>query len=92
MLPNAPGPGAAPEAELVQVWKKPLSDGSVAVVLFNPAGAKQQANFTMREIGLACATGNVMSVWAEGNATSKQSHVTTHIETHDSAGFICSCG
>ena len=91
LLPNDSGAGAAPKAaEPVQLWKKPLSDGSVAVVLFNPADATQQASLSMGEIGLKCASGNVLSVWAEGNAT-KESQVTAHIETHDSAGFICSC-
>eukprot|EP01043_Picozoa_sp_COSAG02_P010632 COSAG02_NODE_378_length_23535_cov_35.310164_3_plen_222_part_00 len=90
LLPNGPRAGAPKLTEPVQLWAKPLSDGSIAVVLFNPADATQQANFTMREVGLKCATANVLSVWAEG-ATSKQSHVTVRIETHDSAGFICSC-
>jgi hypothetical protein len=91
LLPNDSGAEAPKVMEPVQLWTKPLSDGSIAAVLFNPGNVTQTANFTMGEIGLKCATGNALSVWADGNATSTQSHVNVRIDTHDSAGFICSC-
>jgi alpha-N-acetylgalactosaminidase len=80
------------QAEQVQLWTKPLSDGSIAALIFNAANASQGANFSMREIGLGCDTASVRSVWAVGGVAKRLSVVSeATIERHDSAGFICKC-
>ena len=76
----------------VQLWTKPLSDGSVAAILFNPANSAQDARFTPAEVGLKCSTAAVQSVWAPGNATKPLGAVHATVGTHDTDGFILACG
>ena len=87
LLPAPHGPGH----ESVQLWTKTLADTSVAVLLFNADASVQRASFNMSEIGLQCEVGDVESVWAVSNATQRLSVVTAAVESHDTAGFICSC-
>ena len=76
----------------VQLWTKPLSDGSVAAILFNPANGTQDARFAPAEVGLKCSTAAVQSVWAPGNATKPLGAVHATVGAHDTDGFILACG
>ena len=87
LLPAPHGQGH----ESVQLWTKHLADKSIAVLLFNSGTSAKSASFNMSEIGLQCKVGDVESVWAVSNTTQRLSVVTATVESHDTAGFICSC-
>lgn len=42
-----------------EVWAGPLSDGSVAVVLFNPGRIGTKISFTFSQVGLSSMNANI---------------------------------
>ncbi|QUH05375.1 glycoside hydrolase family 27 protein [Saccharopolyspora erythraea] len=54
-----------------EVWAKPVSDGSVAVVLFNRSGQEQRIGATAEEVGLPGAGAyRVRDLWTGGESQS----------------------
>lgn len=52
----------------LQVWAKPLADGSVAVALFNQRDAEMEGSISWHEIGLDAGPATVRDLWAHEDA------------------------
>ena len=51
----------------LQVWRKPLADGSVAVALFNQRETEMEGSISWHEIGLDAGPATVRDLWAHAD-------------------------
>ena len=70
-----------------EVWAKPMSDGSVAVVLFNRSGADQDIRAGAGEVGLPEAPSyRVRDLWTGGESGS-DGEIRASVPSHGAAAF-----
>lgn len=75
-----------------EVWAKPMSDGSIAVVLLNRGDGPAMIATDAKEIGLAkSAAYSVSDVWAETTASSS-GVVRANVASHGAAMYIVAAG
>lgn len=65
----------------VEVWVKPLSDGSVAVALFNRSESPREAGVHWSDVGLIGAT-NVRDLWRKTDFPAKPEGFRTTLPSH----------
>ncbi len=69
-----------------EVWAKPMSDGSAAVVLFNRGSASTAMTTTAKELGLAGRGFRVRDLWS-GTETETAGTLRAAVPSHGSATF-----
>ncbi|HEX8724211.1 MAG TPA: glycoside hydrolase family 27 protein [Gemmatimonadaceae bacterium] len=66
----------------LQVWVKPLADGSKAVVLFNRASVPSEITANWRRVGLATTRATVRDLWAHKDLGVIENHYTANVPSH----------
>ena len=66
----------------LQVWAKPLKDGSVAVVLFNRATVPSAITADWGRIGIRTRTATVRDLWAHKDMGTAERHYTATVPAH----------
>lgn len=66
----------------LQVWAKPLKDGSVAVVLFNRATVPSAITAPWGRIGIKTRTATVRDLWAHKDMGTAEGHYTATVPAH----------
>jgi len=68
----------------LQVWQKPLSDGSIAVALLNVTKSSAQMYVTLEEIGFKKGvTSSVRDLWARRDLSAIEDTFETEVKSHD---------
>ncbi len=67
---------------LLQVWMKPLADGSRAVALLNRSGAPAEFGITLKRLGLAAKAAAVRDLWAHADRATVDERVQTTVPAH----------
>jgi alpha-galactosidase len=76
----------------LEVWRKPMSDGSVATVLLNRGGSTATVSTTASALGLGSAASyQVRDLWAHTNSTSTGT-ISAAVPAHGAAMYIVSGG
>ncbi|WP_394835321.1 NPCBM/NEW2 domain-containing protein [Pendulispora rubella] len=71
-----------------QVWGKPMSDGSVAIVLFNRNGATSSITTSAAEIGLGGSSSyRLKDLWSKAESTTSGS-ISASVPSHGAAMYI----
>ncbi len=71
----------SPSSEL-QVWVKPLSDGSRAVLLFNRASVPTTMTATWDRVGITTKRARVRDLWAHTDAASVEERYSAVVPSH----------
>ncbi|HMR48250.1 MAG TPA: ricin-type beta-trefoil lectin domain protein [Arachnia sp.] len=71
----------------VEIWRKPLSDGSVAVGLLNRGGSTQVVSTSAAEIGLAPAAGYALKELFTGGLSNSSGAISASVPRHGLALF-----
>lgn len=66
----------------LEVWLKPLSDGGVAVVLFNRGLAAKPIGATWKEVGLAKAPSAMRDLWSHADRPVSGDRVEATVDSH----------
>jgi alpha-galactosidase len=66
----------------LQVWVKPLADGSRAVALLNRSGAEAEISADFRAIGLAAPRAAVRDLWAHADRAIATGVYTSRVPSH----------
>jgi alpha-galactosidase len=75
-----------------EVWSKPMSNGSVAVVLLNRASSTATVSTTAAQLGLGSASSYaVRDLWAHSTATSG-STISASVPAHGAAMYVVTGG
>jgi alpha-galactosidase len=75
-----------------EVWSKPMSNGSVAVVLLNRAGSTATVSTTAAQLGLGSASSySVRDLWAHTTSTSGAT-ISASVPSHGAAMYIVTGG
>jgi hypothetical protein len=82
-LLGAPGSLIGNHGDL-EVWKKPLADGSLAVGLFNRSASDAEMTATWQDLGLTIPQ-NVVDLWENKNLGTLQNQVKMNVPTHGAA-------
>lgn len=72
----------------ITAYAKNLSDGDIAIGLFNLTGEKAAARFNLDELGLPHSTGKTLAmtdIWTGKAAGAANAHVTWELEPYDCA-------
>jgi alpha-galactosidase len=75
----------------VEVFAKPLSDGSVAVGLFNRGGGTATVSTTAAQVGLSGASFTLTDLWT-GGTSSTTGQITASVPAHGVAAYRVSGG
>ncbi len=76
----------------LEVWRKPMSDGSVAVVLLNRGGGTATVSTTTSALGLGPASSySVRDLWAHATSTTSGT-ISASLPAHGSAMYIVTGG
>jgi alpha-galactosidase len=76
----------------LEVWRKPMSDGSVAVVLLNRGGGTATVSTTASALGLCSQTPyTVRDLWAHTTGTSSGT-ISASVPAHGAAMYVVSGG
>jgi hypothetical protein len=74
-----------------EVWRKPMSNGSVAVILLNRGGSTSTVSTTASALGLGVASSySVRDLWAHAGATAGA--VSASVPAHGAAMYVVSGG
>ena len=65
-----------------EIWKKPLSDGSLAVALINRGNAGRDVSVTAKDIGMLDAPKHVRDLWANADKAEFGWDMTHRVEPH----------
>jgi alpha-galactosidase len=66
----------------LQVWQKPLTDGSIAVALLNVSSVDAQMSFSLEEIGLQKGENQIRDLWARKDLPSIDEKFETNVVAH----------
>ncbi|MGE0353142.1 MAG: glycoside hydrolase family 27 protein [Gemmatimonadales bacterium] len=66
----------------LQVWVKPLADGSRAVLLFNRASVASAITAHWSRVGITTRTARVRDLWAHTDSASVESRYTATVPSH----------
>jgi alpha-galactosidase len=69
------------QADQVEVWAKPMSDGSLAVGLFNRADAEQRCTARWSDLGIA-GSRTVRDLWRQRDLGTFDANFTTTVRPH----------
>jgi alpha-galactosidase len=72
---------------LVEVWKKPLADGSVGVALVNRGGVGQDFSLRAGDIGLLDTPKLVHNLWSEADVADFKAELPTRVQPHETLLF-----
>jgi alpha-galactosidase len=67
----------------LEVWKKPLEDGSVAVGLLNRGASAQAMHVTWKELGLSGGDAQVRDLWAGKDLGSMKDGYSANVPSHE---------
>jgi alpha-galactosidase len=67
----------------LEVWTKPLEDGSVAVGLLNRGGSAKEMRVTWKELGLPAGAAHVRDLWAGKDLGSQADGYGTSVPSHE---------
>ncbi len=67
----------------IEIWTKPLADGSRAIGVFNRNDAAQSVRFTWKELGLAAAPAGLRDLWRHQNLTPAPDGLSAPVGAHD---------
>lgn len=67
---------------LLQVWMKPLADGSRAVALLNRSGAPAEIGISLKRLGLTATSAAVRDLWAHADRGAVTDRVRATVPAH----------
>lgn len=70
------------KADSVEVWVKPLADGSKAIAFFNRNSSAKEVNYSMKTLGINKVPENITDVWEQKKLAVKNNKLYAIIERH----------
>ena len=71
-----------------QVWRKPLADGAMAVLVINAALLPQTINVSLADLNMTAATASARDIFAHADLPNVEGEFAVSVAPHDSAMLV----